>query len=272
MSDTPKKKYQFETKIKLPDMQEILDAASDFTAPSEKKLEVKADTDKKKDIKELAHQAVLSPEQEELQKLGQVVADEEIKRAKAKELARAEELRRLCREREELARQKAEEERKIAMEDKRKAIEAAREKAQARKDAQAAEEAARAAQADADTGKGFQADGHVITEEEEREMLSGYSSGPRFEMPPIPQFVEPSSTDDAKKDSAETMTVQPDTSDSETKDTSEIAENPFEAKPMSYRPIKEKEAFKETVLEDDYKEEMDLREDSSESVDDDSWL
>ena len=56
------KKYQFETKIKLPNMQEILDAASDFTEPSAKKLQVEKSSDEtttktktKKDIMELAH-------------------------------------------------------------------------------------------------------------------------------------------------------------------------------------------------------------------------
>ena len=52
-------------------------------------------------------------------------------------------------------------------------------------------------------------------------------------------------------------------------DISEIAMNPFEDKPIGSKPIKEKEEFKETILDDDYKEEMDLREDSSESVEGD---
>ena len=126
------KKYKFESKIKLPDMQEILDAASDFTPPSEKKLEVEtveqAKDKEKKSIMELAHKPVLSPEQEELQRLGMAVADEEIRRAKEKERQRAEELRRLCREREELAKKKEEEDQKAAAEEMKKAIQAAKEK------------------------------------------------------------------------------------------------------------------------------------------------
>jgi hypothetical protein len=52
-------------------------------------------------------------------------------------------------------------------------------------------------------------------------------------------------------------------------DISEVAVNPFVENAMKYRPIaKPKEEFKETILENDYKEEMDLKEDSSESVDD----
>ena len=133
------KKYQFETKIKLPNMQEILDAASDFTEPSAKKLQVEKSSDEtttktktKKDIMELAHKVALTPEQAELQKLGDAVADEAVRQAKEKELKRAEELRRLRRERDELAQKRAEEEQKIADEEKRKAMQAAREKAQAR--------------------------------------------------------------------------------------------------------------------------------------------
>ena len=51
-------------------------------------------------------------------------------------------------------------------------------------------------------------------------------------------------------------------------DISDLAMNPFEDRPIM-KHIKEKEAFKETILEDDYKEKMDLREDTSESVDED---
>ena len=68
MSDTPKeKKYQFDSKVKLPNLQEILDAASDFTPPSDKKLDVAKDVapsgSKKLDIKELTKQVSMSPEQ-----------------------------------------------------------------------------------------------------------------------------------------------------------------------------------------------------------------
>ncbi len=216
MSDEIKKKYQFETKIKLPNMQEILDAASDFTAPSEKKLQVtqaSAKESEKKDIQDLAHKVTLTSEQAELQKLGTAVADEVIREAKEKELRRAEELRRLCREREELAQKRAEEEQKIADEEKRKAIQAAREKARARKDAAAAEAAAEAAKTVS-----------TVSEATEEESMV---------------------------------------------DISELAVNPFDENAVQYRPFKEKEAFRETILEDDYKEEMDLREDSSESVEGD---
>ena len=60
-----------------------------------------------------------------------------------------------------------------------------------------------------------------------------------------------------------------DSSDDTMVDISELAMNPFDDNAPKIRPVKEKEEFKETILEDDYKEEMDLREDSSESVEDD---
>lgn len=233
------KKYKFESKIKLPDMQEILDAASDFTPPSEKKLEVatveQEKEREKKSVMDLAHKPVLSPEQEELQRLGMAVADEEIRRAKEKERQRAEELRRLCREREELAKKKEEEEQKAAAAEMKKAIQAAKEKAQARKDAASAEEALKeAAMEEEELSIDEQIDRMAFPETEEK-------------MPPI----------------------VPQTPDEEPMvDISELAVNPFEDRPIMKR-IKEKEAFKETILEDDYKEQMDLREDTSESVDED---
>ncbi|MBR5417935.1 MAG: hypothetical protein IK109_07910 [Clostridiales bacterium] len=258
------KKYQFETKIKLPNMQEILDAASDFTPPSEKKLEVteKTPEDKKKDIKDLVHKVALTPEQAELQKLGNAVADDAIRRAKEKELKRAEELRRLCREREELAQKKAEEEQKIADEEKRKALQAAREKAQARKDAAAAEAAA----AEAAAAAAITADGSQIDSLDDLDQLTAQPSLEK--LPPIggetkaePVAAEPAPVQEVAQ--AESPSEEP------MVDISELAVNPFEQNGMQYKPIKEKEEFKETILEDDYKEEMDLREDTSESVEGD---
>ncbi|MBO4649672.1 MAG: hypothetical protein J5653_00600 [Clostridiales bacterium] len=260
------KKYQFETKIKLPNMQEILDAASDFTPPSEKKLEVteKTPEDKKKDIKDLVHKVALTPEQAELQKLGNAVADDAIRRAKEKELKRAEELRRLCREREELAQKKAEEEQKIADEEKRKALQAAREKAQARKDAAAAEAAA----AEAAAAAAITADGSQIDSLDDLDQLTAQPSLEK--LPPIggdtktePEVTEETAPVQETVQAAEVPSEEP------MVDISELAVNPFEQNGMQYKPIKEKEEFKETILEDDYKEEMDLREDTSESVEGD---
>ncbi len=250
------KKYKFESKIKLPDMQEILDAASDFTPPSEKKLEVEtveqAKDKEKKSIMELAHKPVLSPEQEELQRLGMAVADEEIRRAKEKERQRAEELRRLCREREELAKKKEEEDQKAAAEEMKKAIQAAKEKAQARKDAASAEEAQKEAE------KAEQ----ELSIDEQIDRMAYPDNG--FKMPPIASS-EPSAVNEEpaqdKSGSTEEETMV---------DISELAINPFEDRPIKKRiGEKEKEEFKETILEDDYKEQMDLREDTSESVDED---
>ena len=256
------KKYQFETKIKLPNMQEILDAASDFTPPSEKKLEVTAKTpeEKKKDIKDLAHKVVLTPEQAELQKLGNAVADEAVRIAKEKELRRAEELRRLCREREELAQKRAEEEQKIADEEKRKAMQAAREKAQARKDAAAAEAAAAEAAAAA---AAITADGSQIDSLDDLDQLTAQPSLDK--LPPIGG--EPQGEAAAPAQEAQVSSEAP--SEEAMVDISELAVNPFEEKPIQNKPVKEKEEFKETILEDDYKEEMDLREDTSESVEGD---
>ena len=260
------KKYKFESKIKLPDMQEILDAASDFTPPSEKKLEVETveqQKDKeKKSVMELAHKPALSPEQEELQRLGMEVADEEIRRAKEKERQRAEELRRLCREREELAKKKEEEEQKAAAEEMKKAIQAAKEKAQARKDAASAEEAQKeAAKAEQE-----------LSIDEQIDRMAYPDNG--FKMPPI------ASSSDELEDtvSSEPSTVNEEpaqdksgsTEEETMVDISELAINPFEDRPIMKRmKEKEKEEFKETILENDYKEEMDLREDTSESVDED---
>ena len=253
------KKYKFESKIKLPDMQEILDAASDFTPPSEKKLEVEtveqAKDKEKKSIMELAHKPVLSPEQEELQRLGMAVADEEIRRAKEKERQRAEELRRLCREREELAKKKEEEDQKAAAEEMKKAIQAAKEKAQARKDAASAEEAEKEAQRQASQEEELSID-------EQIDRMAYPDNG--FKMPPIASS-EPSAVNEEpaqdKSGSTEEETMV---------DISELAINPFEDRPIMKRmKEKEKEEFKETILENDYKEEMNLREDTSESVDED---
>ena len=51
----------------------------------------------------------------------------------------------------------------------------------------------------------------------------------------------------------------------------DIAENPFEPKKQGEKQVKEKEEFKETVLEDDYQETQEFKEDSSEEVDSDYW-
>ncbi len=247
------KKYKFESSIKLPDMQEILDAASDFTPPSDKKIEVapsETQETEKKSVLELAHKVNLSPEQQELQKLGMAVANEEVRKAKEREQQRAEELRRLRAEREELAAKKAEEEKMIADEEMKKAIQAAKDKAQARKDAASAEEARLAAQQEHEAKS---------IEEQIESMPTEGLKLPSFvtKMPPIVPKEEETSKEEAPKEE-ETMV-----------DISEVAVNPFVENAMKYRPIaKPKEEFKETILENDYKDEMDLKEDSSESVDD----
>ena len=257
------KKYKFESSIKLPDMKEILDAASDFTPPSDKPVEVAATPEpekEKKSVLELAHKVNLSPEQQELQRLGMAVADAEVRKAQEKERQRAEELRRLRQEREELAAKKAEEEQKIADEEKKKAIQAAKDKAQARKDAEtaAAEEARLASTPEHDDS--------LSIEEQIENMPTGGLKPPSFvtKMPPIEKKKE-----EVPEEKTVAETQQKPASDEDSMvDISEVAVNPFIENAMKYRPIKPKEAFKETILEDDYKEKMDLKEDSSESVDD----
>ena len=259
------RKYQFESKIRLPNMKEILDAASDFTEPSAKKLQVAEGSpdEKKVGAADLAHKAALSPEQAELQNLGNAVADEAIRAAKERELKRAEELRRLCREREELAQKRAAEEQKLADEEKKKAIQAAREKAQARKDAAAAAEAAAAA--------AITSDG---TAPESLDDLDNLTVQPQAEkLPPIggvkPADAEAEQVPSPAPVQETAQAVQEAPSEEPMVDISELAINPFEDKPQQNKKVKEKEEFKETLLEDDYKEEMDLREDSSESVEGD---
>ena len=188
------RKYNFVTSVKLPKLEEIIEAASDFSTPTEKKILVGEAEEAKKDISKITKQVTMSKEQLELQKLGIAVADAEIQRAKEKELARAEELRRLCRERELMAQKRAEEEAMKA------------------------------------------ADGTT-----------------------------------AKKAVAETVEEQVAEEGEKVYDNiSEIAENPFDenAAPKKKEPA-EKAEFHETVLEDDYTEEMGFLDDSSESVDDD---
>ena len=265
MSDGMKeKKYKFDSKIRLPNMQEILDAASDFTAPSEKPLEVAKDPEKKPGIKELAKKADLSPDLKELQQMGQDVADAEIRRAKEKELQRAEELRRLCREREEAAQAKAQEEQKIADEEKKKAIQAAKDKAQARKEAEA--EAAAVKKNDTSA---LDALFQLPSIEPIKQPDFGKTEGSAAEVAAAETAPkeEPSKTEVSAK--AEEPAVAPAPSVEESKDISEIAMNPFAEDAMKYRPVKKKEEFKETILKEDYTEEMDLRADTSESVDDD---
>ena len=269
MSDTPKeRKYQFDSKVRLPNMQEIIDAASDFTPPTDKKFDSEKESavtgGKKLDIKELTKQASMSPEQAELQKLGDAVANAEIQRAKEKERLRAEELRRLCKEREEEAQKKAQEERKVAEEERRKAIEAAREKANARKEAEAAAAARELAEQDA-------RDTHSSMELDLDDIVAAHES----KMPPVKTASSesaPASDTEKPADEASPVSDFPASSmsapEERREDLSAVADNPFEDKPKETKP-KEKEEFKETVLEDDYMDEMDLREDSSESVDDD---
>lgn len=188
------RKYNFVTPVKLPKLEEIIEAASDFSTPTEKKILVGESEEAKKDISKITKQVTISKEQMELQKLGIEVADAEIKRAKEKELARAEELRRLCREREMMAQKRAEEEAQKA--------------------------------ADGTTAKKTVAE--PVEEPAVEEVEQVYA------------------------------------------DLSEIAENPFDedAAPKKREPA-EKHEFRETVLEDDYTEEMGFLDDSSESVDDD---
>jgi len=193
------RKYNFVSSVKLPKLEEIIEAASDFSAPTDKKIVLGDVKPGKKDISDITKQAKLSKEQMELQKLGIAVADAELQRAKEKELARAEELRRLCRERELMAQKRAEEEAMKA------------------------------------------SDGTTAKKKE------------------------------AEK-SVETVSAEAPVKDVEEKqyDLSEVAENPFDDnfEPKQREP-REKEEFHETVLEDDYQEEMGFLDDSSESVDDD---
>ena len=188
-----------------------------------------------------------------------------MRRAKEKERQRAEELRRLCREREELAKKKEEEDQKAAAEEMKKAIQAAKEKAQARKDAASAEEAEKEAQRQA-------AQEEELSIDEQIDRMAYPDNG--FKMPPI------ASSSDELEDtvSSEPSTVNEEpaqdksgsTEEETMVDISELAINPFEDRPIMKRmKEKEKEEFKETILENDYKEEMDLREDTSESVDED---
>ena len=270
MSDGMKeRKYKFESKIRLPNMQEILDAASDFTAPSEKTLEVAKDPQKKPSIKDLAKKADLSPDLKELQQMSQEVADAEVRRAKEKELQRAEELRRLCREREEAAQAKAQEEQKIADEEKRKAIQAAKDKAHARKEAEAEAEAAAAAAIKKNDTSALDALFQLPSIESIKQPDFGKSVGSAAEA----AFAENPAKEETEKTEvsakAEEPAVAPASSVEEPKDISEIAMNPFAEDAMKYRPVKKKEEFKETILKEDYTEEMDLRADTSESVDDD---
>ncbi|MBP5491390.1 MAG: hypothetical protein J6Y08_00930 [Clostridiales bacterium] len=183
------KKYQFKSTVRLPDMDEIMEAASDFSEPTDKKIVI---GNSKQDIKEIAKKAAYSKEQAEMNKLGMAVVEAEMKRAKEKELARAEELRRLCRERELMAKKRQEEEEMKA--------------------------------------KGIK--------------------------------VVPTET------SSETAPEAPEMERSQD-EISEIAINPFDAKKPVTKEKAEKEEFKETILQDDYTDEMEFLEDSSESVDDD---
>lgn len=229
-----KKKYQFTSSVKLPNIEEIIEAASDFSTPTDKKIlvseEKKSD---KKDIKEITKAANLSKEQLELQKLGIEIADAEIKRAKEKELARAAELRRLCQEREAMAQKRIDEEnaKKKAEEDAAKA-KAFEKVAKARADAEAAklkeaEEVRRALEAE-----------------------QAFHNLGQYEMPPVVH-------EDVKEESEQSY------------DLSEVAENPFDekAKQAKKTPAEKKE-FKETILDDDFTEEMEFLDDTSESVDD----
>ena len=238
-----KKKYPFVSNIRLPDMNEIIEAASDFSAPAENKLTVGTPKTQAQDIMKKAQTTKLTKEQIELQKLGLEVVDEQRRREKEKVEARAAELRRLRQEREEQAMKKQKEEEDKAFEEKRKAIQDAKDKAFARKEAErvAAEEQAKA------------------EVEQDLEDLNAYLdriSDPSFtEMPPLDDY-EPV----AKANEAEVSS-----------DPSDIAENPFEPKKQGSKQAKEKEEFKETVLKNDYQETQEFKEDSSEEVDSDYW-
>lgn len=239
-----KKKYPFVSNIRLPDMSEIIEAASDFSAPAENKLTLGTPKTQAQDIMKMAETTKLSKEQIELQKLGLEVIDEQRRREKEKVEARAAELRRLRQEREEQAMKKQKEEEDKAFEEKRKAIQEAKDKAFARKEAErvAAEEKAKAEL------------------EHDLDDLNSYLdriSDPSFTEMPY-DFAE--SAEEVKSEVSEASS-----------DISDIAENPFEPKKQGEKQIKEKEEFKETVLEDDYQETQEFKEDSSEEVDSDYW-
>ncbi len=227
------KKYQFTSSVKLPNLEEIIEAASDFSTPTEKKILISEKPSEKKDIKEITKTANLSKEQLELQKLGIEIADAEIKRAKEKELARAAELRRLCQEREKMAQKRIDEEnaKQKAEEDAAKAR-AFEKVAKARAEAEAA---------------------RTLAEENERRSLAeeaAFHDLENYQMPPI-------------------LPEQDETVAEKTYDVSEVAENPFDerAKQVKKAPAEKKE-FKETILQDDYQDEMEFLDDTSESVDD----
>ena len=225
------KKYQFTSSVKLPNLEEIIEAASDFSTPTEKKILVSEKPSDKKDIKEITKKVNLSKEQLELQKLGIEIADAEIKRAKEKELARAAELRRLCQEREKMAQKRIDEENA-----KQKAAEDAAKAKAFEKVAKARAEAAR-----------------VQAEEEERKAINeeaAFHALDQYQMPPI-------------------LPDQGETAAEKTYDVSEVAENPFDerVKQVKKAPAEKKE-FKETILQDDFQEEMEFLDDTSESVDD----
>lgn len=219
MSESEKqKKYQFTSSVRLPNMSEIEEAASDFSAPDASKLSVSKSTNLSgaEILKSLAN------EKQELQKLGVQVADiveEQKKRQKEKEAARAAELRRLREERDEIAKKQAEEEQAKSEEERRQSIQEAKERAAVRKEAERAEQE-------------------------------------RIEM-------EHQQEAEAEAELLET--------EAEMQGRALLEEDHFASKGVVKREPKVKEAFKETILKEDYQEEMEFREDSSETVDSDYW-
>lgn len=219
MSEVEKqKKYQFTSNVRLPNMSEIEEAASDFSAPDTKNLNVsKTLTQSGAEILKS-----MSNEQQELQKLGMQVADvvEEQKRLrKAKEEARAAELRRLREERDEIAKKQAEEAQAKSDEEKKQSIQEAKDRAAARKEAERAEQ----------------------------ERLN----------------LERQQEEEAQAELLE--------AEAEMQGQTFFEEDPFAPSGVTKREPKAKEEFKETVLKEDYQEEMEFREDSSETVDSDYW-
>ncbi len=219
MSESEKqKKYQFTSSVRLPNMSEIEEAASDFSAPDASKLSVsKTNTMSGAEILKS-----LENEQQELQKLGVQVADiveEQKKRQKEKEDARAAELRRLREERDEIAKKQAEEEQAKSDEERKQSIQEAKERAAARKAAERAEQ-----------------DRIELERQQEAE---------------------------AEAELLET--------EAEIQGQVLFEDDPFAPKGSVKHEPKVNETFKETILKEDYQEEMEFREDSSETVDSDYW-
>lgn len=245
MSDNEKqKKYQFTSNVRLPNINEIMEAASDFSAPNTKNLSVSKTANQT--VVDATKQPNMSQDKEELQKLGMQVADiveEQKRQRKAKEEARAAELRRLREERDEIAQKKLQEEQAIADEEKKKSIQEAKERAAARKEAERLEaERLEAERLQAEQAQNELDEETFFAEEEAR--------------------VEAEAEQLAARRAVEEESVK----------AASVAENFWTRAKNKLDDIgKEKPEFKETVLKEDYEEEMDFREDSSEEVDSDYW-